>query len=238
VVGLFEPGAPEPGRIWRFASSSERTADDWSATLGPILSETSGAAVSSVVPRITNSIGEYLWRHLRIDPLLVHAGLDLGIRVRTDAPAETGPDRICNAAAAFDRFGGPVIVVDLGTATKIEAVTVDGDFVGGVIAPGLGVMLDALTSKAARLYSVQLKRTKTAIGRNTVHSVQSGIVEGHLAMIEGMVARVREELGGGDHVILTGGFSAVYNETTSVFTDKLPALTLDGLRLIHERNAR
>jgi type III pantothenate kinase len=167
---------------------------------------------------------------------MVSSDLSLGIQVRTDAPHETGTDRIANCAAAYARFGGPVIVVDVGTATKIEAVTAGGEFLGGVIAPGPAVTLEALASRAARLYAVELRLPETAIGRNTVAAVQSGVVAGHLALIEGMVSRVRDELGGAQHVVLTGGFAEIFAPAKSCITDYVPDLTLRGLRLIWHWN--
>lgn len=166
----------------------------------------------------------------------VSVELDLGISVRTDAPGEVGADRLVNAAEAFRRFGGPVIVVDMGTATKIEAIDASGDFLGGVIAPGLGVSMESLTSRAARLFAVPLNLPETVIGKNTVHAVQSGVVAGHLAMIEGMVVRVKTELGGADHVVLTGGFSHALRDGSPIFTDFLPDLTIEGLQMLHRRN--
>ena len=169
--------------------------------------------------------------------MVVGPALELGITVGTEAPNETGTDRIANCAAAFARFGGPTIVVDLGTATKIEAITEGGDYLGGVIAPGLGLTLDALATRAARLFAVELKRPAETIGRSTVAAVQSGVVEGHLAMIEGLVERTRSELGEARHVVLTGGYSHVFAEARSVFTEFVPTLTLEGLRLIYRRNS-
>jgi type III pantothenate kinase len=127
-------------------------------------------------------------------------------------------------------------VVDVGTATKIEAITADGVFLGGVIAPGPGVTLEALAARAARLYAVELRLPETAIGRNTVAAVQSGVVTGHLALIEGMVERVRAELGGARHVVLTGGFAEIFAGASACFTDYVPTLTLLGLRLIWQWN--
>lgn len=244
VFGVFGPDASDPVAVWRLTSRRDQTDDEWYAHLRPLLAEADlslsafeAVVLSSVVP----AAGEALVRTARgrfgVEPLVVGPQLDLGIVVRTEAPHETGTDRIANCAAAFARYGGPTIVVDLGTATKIEAITGDGDFIGGVIAPGLGLALDALATRAARLYAVELKRPPEAIGRNTVAAVQAGVVEGHLAMIEGMVDRVRRSLGNVAHVVLTGGYSGVFAETPSVFTDYVPTLTLDGLRLIYRRNA-
>jgi type III pantothenate kinase len=244
VFGVYRSSSADLAKIWRLTSRRDRTADEWFALLQPLLVSRDGdrprpeaMVVSSVVPAITTALERFAHDHLNVDPLIVRHDLDLGIRVCTAVPAETGTDRIVNAAAAFARFGGPTIVVDLGTATKIEAITGDGDYLGGVIAPGVGLALDTLAGRAARLYAVELKRPVSTVGRNTVGAVQSGVVEGHLAMIEGMVQRVRAELAGARHVVLTGGHSPLFADTTSVFTDVVPHLTLEGLRRIYLRNA-
>lgn len=243
VFGLFADDAPEPAAVWRLTSRRDRTADEWFALLVPLFAAGSistdrvdSVVLSTVVPAIGQTLIRLASERFGIEMLVVRPDLDLGITVGTDVPGETGTDRVVNCAAAFARFGGPTIVVDLGTATKIEAITRDGEYLGGVIAPGLGLTLDALATRAARLYAVELKRTRSPIGSNTIAAVQSGIVEGHLAMIEGMVARVREQLGGAEHVILTGGYAHVFADAASVFSDFVPTLTLDGLRLIHQRN--
>ncbi len=244
VFGLYVADDPEPAAIWRLTSRLDRTDDEWFALLTPLLADggfeprdINGVVMSSVVPAIGSALARLSCTRLDLDPLVVGPELDLGITVRTEAPNETGTDRIANCAAAFARFGGPTIVVDLGTATKIEAITAEGDYLGGVIAPGLGLTLDALATRAARLFAVELKRPPATIGRNTVAAVQSGVVEGHLAMIDGLVARMRAELGATRQVVLTGGYSHVFADVRSVFTDFVPTLTLEGLRLIHRRNA-
>lgn len=245
VFGLYMTEEPEPKAIWRLTSRRDRTADEWFALLAPLFEAASldaadvdGVVLSSVVPAIGDALARASRIRFNVDPLLVGPALDLGITVKTDAPNETGTDRIANCVAAFARFGGPAIVVDLGTATKIEAIARNGDYLGGVIAPGLGLTLAALATRAARLYAVELKQPAATIGRNTIAAVQSGVVEGHLAMIEGLVARTRAELGEAEHVVLTGGYSHVFAEAASVFTDFIPTLTLDGLRIVHRRNAR
>jgi type III pantothenate kinase len=244
VFGLFVAGDPGPAAIWRLTSRRDRTDDEWFALLTPLFAasgfapkDVEGVVLSTVVPAIGTALVRACRARLGVEPLVVGPGLDLGITVRTEAPNETGTDRIANCAAAFARFGGPTIVVDLGTATKIEAITGAGDYLGGVIAPGLGLTLDALATRAARLFAVELKRPSMTIGRNTIAAVQSGVVEGHLAMIEGLVARARAELGEARHIVLTGGYSDVFAEARSVFTEFVPTLTLDGLKLIYRRNS-
>jgi type III pantothenate kinase len=243
VFGLFTADTPMPSAIWRLTSRRDRTADEWFALLAPLfvaaavpLDSIDGAVLSSVVPAIGDALIRTTRERFSVEPLIVGPELDLGISVRTDAPNETGTDRIANCVAAFARFGGPTVVVDLGTATKIEAITGGGDYLGGVIAPGIGLTLDALATRAARLYAVELKRPTAAIGGNTIAAVQAGVVEGHLAMIEGLVARMRNQLGGARNIVLTGGYSHVFADARSVFTDFVPTLTLEGLHLIYRRN--
>lgn len=243
VFGLVARDQDVPRVSWRLASTRDRTADEWFALVQPHLdrsgisgSTIDGMMVSSVVPAIGSSLVDLGRRYFEVEPATVGPHLDLGIRVDVDQPRETGADRLVNCAYAFSRFGGPTIVVDLGTATKIEAITADGVFGGGVIAPGLGLSLDALATRAARLYAVELILPDRAIGRNTVAAVQSGVVAGHLAMVEGMVARVTHELGGAARVVLTGGFSGALASASPIFTDYMPDLTLRGLAYLYRRN--
>jgi len=228
---------------WRLSSSRERMPDEWFSLVSPLFSATgleqrdfAGMIVSSVVPAVTRSLVEFGRRYLQLEPIVVSHALDLGISILADMPSEVGTDRLVNAAFAYHRFGGPAIIVDLGTATKLEAVTADGNYLGGVIAPGIGLTLDALASRAARLYSVELKVPAFAIGSNTVTAVQSGVVSGHVAMIEGMVERIRGELGGADHVVLTGGYSSSVADALTCVTAYEPDLTLSGLCFIYQRN--
>ncbi|HEY8446550.1 MAG TPA: type III pantothenate kinase [Thermomicrobiales bacterium] len=238
-----DPETEHPLSRWRLSSARERTADEWRSLVEPHLAaalapgeQVRGVVVSSVVPAITDAINRLVESWLGVPPLLITPDLDLGIQVRTDAPRETGADRIVNCAAAYARFGGPTIVVDTGTATKIEAITADGAFIGGVIAPGVAISLDALATRAARLYAVELRLPAHAVGRNTVTALQSGVVAGHLAMIEGMVRRVSEEIGGAKAVVLTGGNAEIFAGASACFTAYEPDLTLRGLRLVWHRN--
>jgi type III pantothenate kinase len=243
VVAACEPNDDSFAQIWRLASRRENTADDWRASLVPLLHEAgiqpgavSGAVISSVVPTITRELQLQCEGWLRVTPLVVSSNLKLGIKIAIDKPRDVGADRICNAAAAFELIHGPAIVVDLGTATKIEAIDGDGTFLGGSIAPGLGTSLDALVSRAAQLFSVDLKLPDRAIGINTVQAVQSGLVLGHLAMIEGMVSRFRQVLGNDAIVILTGGYSPLFWNQSKIFNQYEPDLTLQGALIIWQLN--
>jgi len=239
-VADFEPN--KISSILRFSSSRERTADEWFALLRPHLPHLErepdlppGMIVSSVVPAMTRHLVELGRRHFRLEPLVANATFDLGIRIEVDAPHEVGTDRLVNSAYAFAKYGGPTIVIDLGTATKIAVITEDGAYIGGVIAPGLGLSLDALANRAARLYAVELAPPPAVIGRNTVAAVQSGVVIGHVAMIEGMLARIVVERCQPRRVVLTGGYSSAVAGVLSGVTDYVPDMTLLGLRMLFDR---
>jgi type III pantothenate kinase len=243
VFGVADLETGDIHARWRISSVRERMADEWHALLQPLSSDAGfhgrfarGVIVSSVVPSITRELVQMFRHRAGLDPMIVSARLDLGISVKTDQPDEVGADRLVNCAFGFSRFGGPLIVIDLGTATKIEAVTAEGDYLGGAIAPGIGLTLDALANRAARLFAVELSTPPTAIGRNTVSAVQAGVVLGHIALIEGLVDRVKRELGGARNVVLTGGYSEVVDGKSDVFTAYLPDLTLSGLHYIYLRN--
>ena len=165
------------------------------------------------------------------------AGVSTGIKVLYDSPRDVGADRIADAAAALTLYGGPAIVVDFGTATVFDAVRANGEYVGGAIAPGVAVAADALFHSASLLRRVELVRPPSAIGRNTVHALQSGLVLGYSDMVKGMVARFDEELGGGSTVVATGGLAGLIESEARVFDHVAPDLTLTGLRIIQERNS-
>lgn len=243
VFGLARRGSDQFLTTWRVSTNRERMADEWLSLLEPLFhgigqkpTDVSAVAISSVVPAISRSLDEFARVRLGADVLHVNSRIDLGIDLLVDEPHEVGADRLVNTAYGFHRFGGPLIIVDLGTATKIEAVRSDGGYLGGVIAPGLGLTLDALASRAARLYAVELKLPPAAIGTTTVTCVQAGVVMGHVAMIEGMAARVAEELGGATEVVLTGGFSHVIAGASPMITRHEPDFLLDGLRYLARRN--
>ncbi len=244
VLGLFATDADEPLESWRLSSNRDRTADEWRGLLHPILSpyladkQIQGVIVGSVVPAITGPIVSLSRAWLGREPIVVSANLDLGITLGQDHPTEVGADRIANAVGAFTRASSAAIVIDLGTMTKIEAITRDGTFLGGVIAPGIGVSRDAIAQRAARLFIVDLTAPSRAIGRNTLEAVQSGLVLGHARMIEGMVASTREELGSDPELFLTGGHAMAIAPSLRLETRFEPNLTLFGLKTIHDRNCR
>jgi len=191
--------------------------------------------VSSVVPSVTRWFSTMCRERLGVDPLIVGIDLDLGMRALVDRPSEVGADRLVNTVAAFRRYGGPAIVIDFGTGTTFDVVSADGDFLGGAIAPGLMIALEALTGKAARLFAVDLAIPAAAIGTNTVTNIQSGLVLGYLAMLEGMIGRIRAELGGSATVVVTGGLARTFADASDMIDHYDADLIIEGLRIIHRR---
>lgn len=226
-------------RTFRFSSARDRTADEWHALLDvhfeSLPCEDCQVAMCSVVPAIARSLTEYLEQRFGVPPLLVSNQLPLGIEVATDQPNETGADRLTNAVAVDALYGRPAIVVDFGTATKVDALDREGRFLGGAIATGLGVSMDALASRAARLYAVPIEVPTHAIGRNTTTAIQAGVVLGHLKMVEGLVELAQQELGGCDIVVSTGGNGALFAQKSQMLRPYEPNLTLEGLRFIAMR---
>jgi type III pantothenate kinase len=194
------------------------------------------AAISSVVPPLTDVWERMCRRYFGVTPLVVGPGVRTSMRILYENPKEVGADRICNALAVFEKHGGPAIVVDFGTATTFTAVTADGDFAGGAIAPGIGISVDALAEHTAQLPRVELVKPKTVIGRSTVTAMQSGIIYGFVGQVEEIVRRMRAELGGRAVTVATGGWAELIVGECRCFDHLDPLLTLEGLRLIHERN--
>jgi type III pantothenate kinase len=195
-----------------------------------------GIALGSVVPPLTGTFLQACDQYLGHRPLVVDAGVRTGVHIRIEDPKSVGADRVVDAAAAFRMYGGPACIVDFGTATTFDAVSAEGDYLGGAIAPGIGIAAEALATQTAKLPRVELVRPPAAIGRNTVHAMQSGLVFGYVALVEGMVARFRSELGPAMKVIGTGGLVDLIAAETSVIEFKAPWLTLEGLRLVWELN--
>jgi type III pantothenate kinase len=196
-----------------------------------------GIAVSSVVPPLNQLLDAACRTYLQVAPLFIGPGVATGMPVLYDNPHQLGSDRLANAVAAFARTRGAAIVVDLGTATKFEYVSAAGAYLGGAIAPGLGIAADALFERAARLHRVELVTPGRVLGRNTVHAIQSGLVYGYAAMVDGMVRRIRAECGGAVRVVATGGFAPLVASEAACIDDIDEFLTLDGVRLIYERNS-
>ncbi|MEA2487794.1 MAG: type pantothenate kinase [Actinomycetota bacterium] len=231
---------------WRAATEPRRSADELALMFGEFLAlagmsfneDVEGLAVCSVVPRATQELRDLGSRYLDLEALVVEPGIKTGVAIKTDNPREIGADRIADVVGAREIFPeGPVIVVDFGTAIKVEAISADGEFLGGAIAPGIDTAATALFSATAQLRRVELVAPATAIGRSTVTALQSGIVLGTAAMVDGLIDRVANELGGSPKVVATGGLAPVVADHCRRIDLVEPILTLMGLRLIFERNA-
>jgi len=230
---------------WRISTDIKRTVDEYYTVIAALLavapyhtSAVSGVIMTNVVPPIQGTIEQVVFKLFRRVPLVVGEGAKSGIKIRTDNPREVGADRVVNSVAAFHLYGGPAIVVDFGTATTFDVVSAQGEYLGGAIAPGIGIAAEALFLRASKLSRVELERPKRAIGKNTVESMQSGLIFGYAGLVEGMVARLRQELGHRAQVIATGDLAMVVAAETTcidVINDKL---TLEGLRIIYELNQR
>ena len=246
TLGLFR-GEEELVGTWRVGTSSGRTADEYGSIIVALVQaaglsprDIAAMVVACVVPQAAGPLREMAQRYFRTDPLFVEPGVRTGIAIVTDNPQEVGADRIANAVSAYGRHGGPAVVVDIGTATTFDAISAKGEYLGGAIAPGIGIASEALFSRTAKLPRVELRRPPHAIGRNTVASIQSGLIFGYAALIDGLVARLSIELappaGAGVRVIGTGGHFDVLAEEVQTVQFVEPDLTLDGLRRIWHRN--
>jgi type III pantothenate kinase len=243
-IGVFD--RDDLTHEWRAATEASRTADELALMFGQFLAladmsfsrHVTGVAISSVVPRATQEIREMTVKYFGFEPVVVEPGTKTGIAILTDNPREVGADRIANAVAAHALTGdSPVVVVDFGTAITVDAVSGKGEYLGGAIAAGMDTSAAALFQATAQLPRVELVAPPTSIGKNTVASVQSGIIYGTAALVDGLVERVSKELGGDADVIATGGFAAAVVEHCDHVDRVEPMLTLMGLRLIFERNS-
>ncbi|MGD8584404.1 MAG: type III pantothenate kinase [Chloroflexota bacterium] len=231
-------------RQWRLRTVHDKTVDEYGVYLNSLLHESAASGqvdasiLSSVVPPLTATFTAVCHDYLGQTPLLVTDQTKTGIRVLTENPAEVGADRIVNAAAAYALFPGASIVIDMGTATTFDAISPDGGLLGVAIAPGLGLAANALAKRAAQLGTVALEAPPKAIGRNTVHAMQSGLIFGYVSLIEGMVRRIRDEMNEDSVTIIgTGGLISAIVPHTDILDQVEPWLTLTGLRVIHELNA-
>lgn len=240
-IGLFK--GKELYVNWSLATDVYKTSDEYAVIVLSLLqqieatsSDIDHAVLCSVSPPLVPSFRELCERYLNITPLVVEAGIKTGVSILMDNPREVGADRIVNAVGGYHLYGGPLIIIDLGTATTFDVVSPKGDYLGGAISPGIKLATEALFQRTAKLPRVDLVRPKNAIGRDTITAMQSGLVFGYVGLIEGIVARIQRELETTARVIATGGYSQLLANETKIIEVVDPYLTLVGLREIYERN--
>jgi type III pantothenate kinase len=241
TLGLYE-GA-EPGPRWRLATTHRRMPDEFGVQLLGLLGhkkiepdEVDCAVIASVVPQLTERWVQVCQNYLGCTPLVIDSNTKTGVQILIDNPQSVGADRIVDVAAAHQLYGGPACIVDFGTATTFDAVSDEGNYLGGAIAPGIGIAADALAQRTAKLPRVDIAAPPNPIGRNTVHAMQSGLLYGYIGLVEGMVNRFEAELGSEMKIIATGGLAELIAQHTNTLEIIAPWLTLDGLRLIYEMN--
>jgi len=241
TIGLFE--GKQLRMHWRLSTRRDGTGDEYGMLISNLLhlaglesSQVSALILASVVPPLQSSLEEMARRYFRIVPIVVDSRIKTGMPILYDSPHEVGADRIVNAVAAFEVYGGPAIVVDFGTATTFDAVSVKGEYLGGVIAPGIAIAAEALFERTAKLPRIDIAKPTSVVGKTTVASMQSGLFFGYLGLVEGIVTRMRGEMGGDPTVIGTGGLAHLILAESPTIQHVDPLLTLTGLQIIYERN--
>ncbi|WP_353893381.1 type III pantothenate kinase [Proteinivorax hydrogeniformans] len=240
VVGLYD--GENLKENWRISTIKDRTADEYGVILKNLFKysevdiKVSGIIISSVVPPVMPALREMSKKYFDIEPVVIGPGIKTKMPIKYENPREVGADRIVNAVAAYDKYGGPVIVVDYGTATTFCAVSEQGEYLGGCIAPGVGISTEALFNKAAKLPRIQIEKPPNVIGRNTVQSMQSGIYYGFIGQLDGMVLQIKKELGHSTKVVATGGIASLIAPDSREVDIVDPLLTLEGLRIIFKAN--